>query len=315
MTIDKKYIDLFINVSSKSALASSYLVGKKDKIAADQAAVDSMRTELNKIDMNGQVVIGEGSLDEAPMLYTGELLGNKKGPNFDIAVDPLEGTNLAANNLPGAISVIAIAEKGNLFNAPETYMDKIATGKIERGLVDLDYPLKKNISNLADFMNKDVSSITACIMDRPRHKKIIEELKELKVKIKLITDGDVLGALYVSNPKYNIDIFLGIGGGPEGVLAASALDAYNCHFQGRFIFDNDKDIVDAKKMGITDLNKKYELSEIIKGDSIFCATGITTGDVLSGIEINNSDYISETLVTHKSSNFKKLIKRTNLIKE
>ena len=208
MTIDKKYIDHFINVSSKAALASSYLVGKKDKIAADQAAVDSMRTELNKIDMNGEVVIGEGSLDEAPMLYTGELLGNKNGPNFDIAVDPLEGTNLAANNLPGAISVIAIAEKGNLFNAPETYMDKIATGKIERGLVDLDYPLKKNISNLADFMNKDISSITACIMDRPRHKKIIEELKELKVKIKLITDGDVLGALYVSNPKYDIDIFL-----------------------------------------------------------------------------------------------------------
>ena len=315
MTIDKKYIDLFINVSSKAALASSYLVGKKDKIAADQAAVDSMRTELNKIDMNGQVVIGEGSLDEAPMLYTGELLGNKKGPNFDIAVDPLEGTNLAANNLPGAISVIAIAEKGNLFNAPETYMDKIATGKIERGLVDLDYPLKKNISNLADFMNKDVSSITACIMDRPRHKKTIEELKELKVKIKLITDGDVLGALYVSNPKYDIDIFLGIGGGPEGVLAASALDAYNCHFQGRFIFDNDKDIVDAKKMGITDLNKKYELSEIVKGDSIFCATGITTSDVLSGIKISNNDYISETLVTHKSSNFKKIIKRTSLIKE
>ena len=315
MTIDKKYIDHFINVSSKAALASSYLVGKKDKNAADQAAVDSMRTELNKIDMNGQVVIGEGSLDEAPMLYTGELLGNKKGPNFDIAVDPLEGTNFAANNLPGAISVIAIAEKGNLFNAPETYMDKIATGKIERGLVDLDYPLKKNISNLADFMNKDVSSITACIMDRPRHKKTIEELKELKVKIKLITDGDVLGALYVSNPKYDIDIFLGIGGGPEGVLAASALDAYNCHFQGRFIFDNDKDIVDAKKMGITDLNKKYALNEIVKGDSIFCATGITTSDVLSGIEINNSDYISETLVTHKSSNFKKLIKRTNLIKE
>ena len=315
MTIDTKFIDQLIKVSSKAALASSYLVGKKDKLAADQAAVDAMRLELNKIDMSGEVVIGEGSLDEAPMLYTGELLGNKKGPNFDIAVDPLEGTNFAANNLPGAISVIAIAEKGNLFNAPETYMDKIATGKIERGLVDLDYPLKKNISNLADFMNKDVSSITACIMDRPRHKKIIEELKELKVKIKLITDGDVLGALYVSNPKYDIDIFLGIGGGPEGVLAASALDAYNCHFQGRFIFDNDKDIVDAKKMGITDLNKKYALNEIVKGDSIFCATGITTSDVLSGIEINNSDYISETLVTHKSSNFKKLIKRTNLIKE
>ena len=315
MTIDRKYIDQFINVSSKAALASSYLVGKKDKIAADQAAVDSMRSELNKIDMNGQVVIGEGSLDEAPMLFTGELLGNKKGPNFDIAVDPLEGTNFAANNLPGAISVIAIAEKGNLFNAPETYMDKIATGKIEKGLIDLDNSLKKNISNLADFMNKDISSITACIMDRPRHKNIIQELKLLNVNIKLITDGDVLGALYVSDPKYNIDIFLGIGGGPEGVLAASALDAYDCHFQGRFIFDNDKDISDAKKMGISDLNKKYELNEIVKGDSIFCATGITTSDVLSGIEINNNDYTSETLVTHKSSNFKKIIKRTDLIKE
>ena len=315
MTIDKKYIDHFINVSSKAALASSYLVGKKDKIAADQAAVDSMRTELNKIDMNGQVVIGEGSLDEAPMLYTGELLGNKKGPNFDIAVDPLEGTNFAANNLPGAISVIAIAEKGNLFNAPETYMDKIAIGKTEKNLIDLDNSIKKNISNLADFMKKDISSITACIMDRTRHKYIIEELKKLKVKIKLITDGDVLGALYVSDPKYNVDIFLGIGGGPEGVLAASALDAYDCHFQGRFIFDNDKDINDKKKMGINDLNKKYELNEIVKGDSIFCATGITTSNVLLGIDIKNNNYTSETLVTHKNSNFKKIIKRTNLIKE
>jgi fructose-1,6-bisphosphatase II / sedoheptulose-1,7-bisphosphatase len=315
MTIDKKYIDHFINVSSKAALASSYLVGKKDKIAADQAAVDSMRSELNKIDMNGQVVIGEGSLDEAPMLYTGELLGNKNGPSFDIAVDPLEGTNFAANNLSGAISVIAIAEKGNLFNAPETYMDKIATGRVEKGLIDLDNSIKKNISNLADFMKKDISSITACVMDRPRHIDIIEELKKLKVKIKLITDGDVLGALYVSDPKYNVDIFLGIGGGPEGVLAASALDAYDCHFQGRFIFDNDKDINDAKKMGITDLNKKYELHEIVKGDSIFCASGITSSNVLSGIDINNNNYTSETLVTHKNSNFKKIIKRTNPIKE
>jgi len=315
MTIDKKYINQFINVSSKAALASSYLVGKKDKIAADQAAVDSMRFELNKIDMNGVVVIGEGSLDEAPMLYTGEMLGNKKGPNFDIAVDPLDGTNSAANNLPGAISVIAIAEKGNLFNAPETYMDKIATGKVEKGLIDLDNPLKKNISNLADFMNKDISSISACIMDRPRHKKIIEELKKLNVKVKLITDGDVLGALYVSDPKYNVDIFLGIGGGPEGVLAASALDAFDCHFQGRFIFDNDKDISDAKKMGIYDINKKYELNEIVKGDSIFCATGITSGDMLSGIDIGDNKYTCETFVTHKNSQFKEIIKKTNLIKE
>ena len=313
MSIDKKYIEHFINVSSKAALASSYLVGKKDKIAADQAAVDSMRLELNKIDMNGKVVIGEGSLDQAPLLYTGELLGNKNGPKFDIAVDPLEGTNFVANNLPGAITAIAIAEEGNLFNAPETYMDKIATGKIEKGLVDIDFPLKKNITNLSEFLNKDVSAITACILDRPRHKKIIDELTQLKVKIKLISDGDVLGALYVSNPKYNVDIFLGIGGGPEGVLAASALDAFDCHFQGRFIFDNDKDIKEAKEIGITDLNKKYELDEIIKGDSIFCATGITSSEVLSGIKITDDSYKSETLVTHKGSNFKEIIKRISSI--
>jgi len=315
MAIDKKFIDQFVNVSSKAALASSYLIGKNDKIAADQAAVDSMRSELNKIDMNGEVVIGEGSLDEAPLLYTGEILGSQNGPKLDIAVDPLEGTNFVAKNLPGAISVIAIAEKGNLFNAPETYMEKIATGKIEKGLIDLDYSLKKNIYNLADFKNKKISSMTACVMDRPRHKKIIDELIELKINLKLITDGDVLGALYVSDSKYNVDIFLGIGGGPEGVLAASALDAYDCFFQGRFIFDNDNDINDAKKMGIIDLNKKYELNEIVKGDSIFCATGITSSDVLAGIKIHDENYMSETLVTQKSSGFKKIIKKITAIKE
>jgi fructose-1,6-bisphosphatase II / sedoheptulose-1,7-bisphosphatase len=315
MTIDKKFINQFINVSTRAALASSYTVGKKDKIAADQAAVDAMREELNKIDMIGEIVIGEGALDEAPMLYTGEILGSKKGPQLDIAVDPLEGTNFAANNLPGAISVISVAEKGNLFNAPETYMNKIATGKVDKDVVDLDYPLRKNLSNLADFRNKDISSLTACILDRPRHKKIIDELTELKIKIKLINDGDVLGALYVSNPKYNVDIFLGIGGGPEGVLAASALDTFECHFQGRFIFDDDKDILDAKKMGITDLNRKYDLNEIIKGDSIFCATGITNSEVLSGIKIENDGYVAETLVTHKSSNLKEIIKKTSLFKE
>ena len=315
MTIDKKFIDQFIKVSSKAALASSYFVGKKDKIAADQAAVDSMRTELNKISMNGKVVIGEGSLDEAPMLYTGELLGNKDGPNFDIAVDPVEGTNFAANNLPGAIAVIAVAEKGNLFNAPETYMNKIATGPIEKGLIDLDNSIKKNITNLASYKNKSIKSVTACILDRPRHKKIIDELKDLNVNLKLITDGDVLGALYVSDPKYNVDIFLGIGGGPEGVLAASALDVYDCHFQGRFIFDNEKDIIEAKKMGVLDLDRKYELSEIVKGDSIFCATGITSSNVMSGIKIEDEKYTSETLVTHKSSGLKKVIKTVNPLKE
>jgi len=315
MTINSKFIDQFINVTSRAALASSYLVGKKDKNAADQAAVDSMRFELDQIKMTGNVVIGEGSLDEAPMLYTGEVLGSKIGPNFDIAVDPVEGTNFVANNLPGAISVIAIAEKGNLFNAPETYMDKIATCKIDKGLIDLDYPLEKNIKNLSDFKNKKMTSITACILDRPRHKKVIDKLKDLNVKIKLIKDGDVLGALYVSEPKYNIDIFLGIGGGPEGVLAASALDTYGCHFQGRFIFDNEKDINTAKELGISDLNKKYDLHEIIRGDSIFCATGITNSEILSGIKIKGNTYTSETLITHKNSNLKEIIKKTNPILE
>jgi fructose-1,6-bisphosphatase II / sedoheptulose-1,7-bisphosphatase len=315
MAIDIKFIEKFSNITSRAALAASYLVGKKDKIAADQAAVDSMRSELNKIDMNGKVVIGEGSLDEAPLLYTGEFLGTKNGPDFDIAVDPVEGTNFVANNLPGGIAVLAIGEKGNLFNAPETYMNKIATGKIDKGLIDLDFPLEKNIKNLSEFKNKAPSSLTVCILDRPRHKMIIDELKDLKVNLKLITDGDVLGALYVSDTKYNIDMFLGIGGGPEGVLAACALDAYDCHFQGRFIFDNDKDINEAKSMGITDFNKKYELNEIVKGDSLFCASGITSSEVLKGIKIDGNKYISETLVTHKKSNFKEVIKSKNLINE
>ena len=315
MTIDKRFIDQFIKVTSKAALSASHLVGKKDKNAADQAAVDSMRSELNKIQMNGKVVIGEGSLDEAPMLYTGEVLGTKEGPFFDIAVDPVEGTNFVANNLSGGIAVLAIAQKGNLFNAPETYMNKIATGKIDKGLIDLDFSIEKNIKNLSEFKNKSISSIRACILDRPRHKYIIDELKDLNVKIKLIKDGDVLGALYVSDPKYDVDIFLGIGGGPEGVIAASALDAYDCHFQGRFIFDNDKDIQDAKEMGISDFNKKYELNEIVKGDSIFCATGITDSEILKGVTINNNEYFSETLVTHKSSDYKEIIKNINFIDE
>jgi fructose-1,6-bisphosphatase II / sedoheptulose-1,7-bisphosphatase len=315
MAIDKKFIDHFTNITSRAAIASSFFIGKKDKIAADKAAVDSMRYELNKINMTGKVVIGEGALDEAPMLYTGEILGTKNGPNFDIAVDPVEGTNFVANNMPGGITVLAIAEEGNLFNAPETYMNKIATGKIENGLIDLDFPLKKNIKNLSEFMNKDVSELTVCILDRPRHKMIIDELKDLNVKTKLISDGDVLGVLYVSDPKYNVDMYMGIGGGPEGVLAAAALDSYECHFQGRFIFDNDKDIKEANTMGITDLDKKYELRELIKGDTIFCATGITTSDFINGIIFDQEKVSTETLVTHKSSNFKKLIQSTNKINE
>ena len=308
MSIDKKFVDQLVKVTSKAALASSYFVGKKDKIAADKAAVDSMRFNLNNLDIQGEIVIGEGELDEAPMLYIGEKLGTNNGPEFDIAVDPLEGTNFAAYNLPGALSVIAISEKNNLFKAPETYMEKISTKVKEKNVVDLDYSVKKNIFNLSEYLNKKPENLTACIMDRPRHQEIIKRLKDLKVKIKLITDGDVSGALLVTEDKYQVDIFLGIGGGPEGVLAAAALDTFHCNFQGRFIFDTDDDIARAKKMGIENLSKKYELNEIITGDSIFCATGITSGDLVSGIEIQDEEFISETLTTHKSSGLKKVIK-------
>ncbi len=314
MSIDKKYLDLFHNVSARAAFASYQFVGKKDKIAADKAAVDSMRKNLNSIDMNGRIVIGEGELDEAPMLYIGEKLGTGMGPNLDIAVDPLEGTNFAANNLPGALSVIAVAEKSNLFHAPETYMDKIAISSSEKDIVDLDNSITKNIKNLAEYKNTKPENLTACILNRPRHKNHIDELKTLGVKLKLISDGDVSGALLVTNPKFDVDIFLGIGGGPEGVLAASALDAFECFFQGRFIFDKDEDKIRAKKMGIKNFEKKYELNEIISGDSIFCATGITTGDLVNGIKNDNNFFISETLITHKSSNIKKIYKTKHEIR-
>jgi len=308
MSIDKKFVDQLVKVTSKAALASSYLVGKKDKIAADKAAVDSMRSDLNNLNLQGEIVIGEGELDEAPMLYIGEKLGTNNGPEFDIAVDPLEGTNFAANNLPGALSVIAIAEKNNLFKAPETYMEKISSKVKEKDVIDLDYSVKKNIFNLSEYLNKKPENLTACIMDRPRHNEIIKELKDLEVKIKLITDGDVSGALLVTNEKYDVDIFLGIGGGPEGVLAAAALDTFKCSFQGRFIFNTEDDKSRAIKMGIKDFTRKYELNEIVSGDSIFCASGITSGDLVSGIKIDGNEFISETLVTHKSSGLKKVIK-------
>ena len=313
MALDKKFDDLFIQVSIKAALSSYKWIGKKDKNAADKAAVDAMRKELNKINMKGTVVIGEGELDEAPMLFIGEKIGTQNGPQFDIAVDPLEGTNFAANNLPGALSVISVAEKSNLFNAPETYMNKIAANVKEPNIIDLDYSVKKNIHNLADFKNKEPSDLTVCLLDRDRHKEIIQDLRALNVKLRLITDGDVSGALLVTKKKNNVDLFLGIGGGPEGVLAASALDTFDCFFQCRFLFETEKDKARAKKMGIMDLKKKYNLNEIVKGDSIFCATGVNSGDLVSGINIKDDSFSSETLITHKSTCLKKIIQKTQKI--
>ena len=312
MTLDKELLNNLVNITSSAAMSSFPHVGKKNKELTDKAATDDMRKNLNKLDISGEVVIGEGELDEAPMLYIGEKLGTGKGPFIDIAVDPVEGTNFVANNLPGALSVIAVSNKGNLFHAPETYMNKIAVGNdVPIDAVDLDFSVEKNIKNIADVKNKDIKKITACLLDRPRHKSIIEELIRLNVNLKLITDGDVSGALLVTDQKHDVDVFLGIGGGPEGVLAASALDAFECKFQGRFLFKTDKDIKRAKDMGIDDLNKKYDLKEIVKGDSIFCATGITSGDLVNGVKIKNNHFISETLVTHKSSYFKQVIKQEN----
>ena len=315
MSLDKKLVSDIVKITSNAAISCFKYLGKNDKQIIDKAATDSIRNAINKLKIKGVVVIGEGELDEAPMLHIGEKLGAGGDLELDIAVDPLEGTNFAAKNLPGALSVISIAEKGNLFNAPETYMDKLAvSGKIPFEATDLDFSLEKNIKNIADAMNKDIKDVSVCLLDRPRHKEIITKLKNMKTKIKLITDGDISGALLVTNEKYNVDIFLGIGGGPEGVLAASAIDALKCKFQGRFLFTNEKDISRAKKMGINDLNKKYDLKEIVKGDSIFCATGITNGDLVNGVNIKDNKYITETLVTHKSSNMSKTVVSEDTIK-
>ncbi len=315
MSLNKELINNFITVTSKAAISCYDFIGKNDKKKADKAATDSMRNEINKLHINGEVVIGEGELDEAPMLFIGEKLGAGGNLNLDIAVDPLEGTNFVAKNLPGALSVIAIAEKGNLFNAPETYMDKLAVCKnVPNDATDLDFSIEKNVKNIADSLNKEPKNITACLLDRPRHKRLIDKLRSLKVNIKLISDGDISGALMVTNKKYNVDIFLGIGGGPEGVLAASAIDALGCKFQGRFLFEKDQDIERAKKMGIKDLKKKYDLNEIIKGDSIFCATGITKSDLTNGIHIKDNKYVTETLVTHKGSNLSKIVVSEDIIK-
>ena len=309
MTLDKSLVEKCRKVTSRAALAASRFKGLNDKNGADKAAVDVMRSELNKINMLGRVVIGEGELDEAPMLYIGEELGTKKGINVDIAVDPVEGTNFVAKNLPGGISVLAIAEKNNLFHAPETYMEKIAIGQnFEKGTVDLDFSLEKNLKNLADAKNKKLSDLTVCLLDRERHNNIIDTLDKLKINKKLISDGDVSGALYVTNEKFGVDMFIGIGGGPEGVLAASALDATQCFFQGRFIFKEENEIKRAKEIGIHDLQKKYNINEIVSGDSIFSATGITDGDLVKGITVDEKYFYSETLVSHRDSKTFEIIK-------
>jgi fructose-1,6-bisphosphatase II / sedoheptulose-1,7-bisphosphatase len=313
MKLTKELLNNLIEITSNSAIACFPYIGKNEKILADKAATDVMREQLNKLNIKGKVVIGEGELDEAPMLYIGEKLGRGNGPEIDIAVDPVEGTNFVANNLPGSMSVLAVAEKGKLLNAPETYMEKIATGShVPKGSMDIDFSVEKNINIYSDITNKKKSEITVCILNRPRHSKIISELKRLNVNIKLITDGDVSGALLVSDKKYNVDIFMGIGGGPEGVIVATALDSLNCNFQGRFLFKTETDKKRAKDMGIKDLNKKYEINEIVRGESFFCATGITSGELMDGVTREDNKYITETIFTCNKSDLKVVKKKVSL---
>ena len=307
MSIDPKYLDLFIKATEKAAIGASKFIGKKDKIAADKGAVDSMRRELNKINMEGTVVIGEGEMDEAPMLYIGEKLGTLNGPKFDIAVDPLEGTKFTANNQPNAFSVLAIAKKGYLLSAPDTYMEKIAIGaNLPENLLDLDNSIQKNLNLLAEAKKKKINDLNVCVLKRPRHEHIIKELTKMNVKINYITDGDIAGALSVIGDNPINDIYYSTGGGPEGVIVAAALSCYGGQIQGRLVMDNDE-IIRAKKLGITDFKKKYNIDEMIKGDVMFCATGVTTGDLATGVEDLGNEFKVTTFALHKSKNIIKTI--------
>ncbi len=308
MSIDKTYFEKFIKTTEKAAIGAFPFIGKGDKNAADKGSVDMMRKELNLIDMCGEVVIGEGEMDEAPMLYIGEKVGTNKGQELDIALDPLEGTNFVANNLPNAFSMLAVCEKGNLFSAPDTYMEKIAIGQnLPKNLLDLDNSVEKNIKLLSEAKNKSISQITACILKRSRHDKIIESLNNLNVKIKFISDGDVSGAISVVDPKTNIDIYLGIGGGPEGVLAAAALSCTGGQIQTRLVLD-DEQTKRARKLGIKDVKKKYNLDDMIKGDVIFCATAITNGEIVDGVKDLGDKYEVSTFALHKDYKLSKKIK-------
>jgi len=307
MDINKNFINSFLKTTERAAYGASLYKGKNDKIGADQAAVDEMRTELNKIKMNGRIVIGEGELDEAPMLYIDEKVGTKYGDELDIAVDPLEGTNFTAKNLPNALSVLAVTRKGNLLHAPDIYMEKIAIGSgLPKNLINLNFPLEKNIKLLSEAKNVPFNELSACVLNRPRHEAIIKTLNSMEVKINFITDGDVSGVMSVAEKNDTNDIYIGTGGAPEGVLAAAALKCFDCQMQTRLVFANDKEKNRALKLGIKDLDKIYNINDMVKGDVIFCATGVTDGDLVKGIKDSGDYFQSESIVLHKSS-------KTNLI--
>ena len=300
MAIDSKFLSLFIKATEMAAIGASKFIGKKDKIAADRGAVNPMRRELNKINMEGTVVIGEGEMDEAPMLYIGEKLGTLNGPKFDIAVDPLEGTKFTANGQPNAFSVLAISEKGCLLSAPDTYMEKIVIGAdLPNNLMDIDNGVEKNIKLLAEAKKKKISDINVCVLKRPRHDNIVKQLAKMNVNINYITDGDIAGALSVIGKNPKNDIYYSTGGGPEGVLVAAALSCFGGQIQGRLVLDEEEKFR-AKKLGIKNFDKKYNIEDMIKGDVIFCASGVTSGDLAKGVIDLGNKFEVNTFALHKS---------------
>ncbi len=291
-----------VRVTERAAVSAARLRGRGQEKASDQAAVDAMRRELNKLPIDGTVVIGEGEIDEAPMLYIGEKVGNKNGPKVDIAVDPLEGTTLCAKNMPGAIATIAMADGGTLLHAPDCYMDKIAIGPgYPKGTIDLDASAEENIVNLAKAKGVKPSEITAILLDRPRHADMIAAIRKLGASVALITDGDVAGVIHCAEPKTGIDIYLGIGGAPEGVLSAAALRCIGGQMQTRLVIDTDELRARIKTMGIKDPKKKYEIEDMVKGDCLFAATGVTNGPMLQGVKYNRDTIETETVVMRSTT--------------
>lgn len=289
-------------VTERAAVAASFQVGRGDEKAADQAAVDATRTELNSLDIDGTVVIGEGERDEAPMLYIGEKVGTGKGPLVDIALDPLEGTTLASKAMPNSLAVVAMAEGGTLLHAPDVYMDKIAIGGgYPAGTIDLDASVTDNLKSVAKAKGVDVSDVNVCVLDRPRHTAIIREIRENGAKVSLITDGDIAGVIATTDKTTGIDMYIGVGGAPEGVLAAAALRCIGGQMQGRLITDSESQKARAAKMGIKDFNRKYEMNEMASGDVIFAATGVTDGDMLDGIKLINGKLHTHTIVMRSYS--------------
>jgi fructose-1,6-bisphosphatase II / sedoheptulose-1,7-bisphosphatase len=303
--LDRVLVMEMVRVTEAAAISASTLVGRGDEKAADAAAVEAMRAALNELAMDGTVVIGEGERDEAPMLYIGEKVGSAigTGPKIDIALDPLEGTTITAKAGPNALAVLAVAEEGNLLNAPDVYMDKLAVGPgYPDDIIDLNKTPTENVEAVAKVKGVTPAEIIVCVLDRPRHEKLIAELRGIGCGVALIPDGDVAGVIAVTNPETTIDMYMGSGGAPEGVLAAAALRCVGGQFKGRLLFRNDDERSRARKWGITDLDYVYDLKELAKGDCIFAATGVTDGSLLDGVKrLPGGKMTTESVVMRASS--------------